>query len=222
MGAPLRLATPVLAALLLASACTSGHEAPPLTATRVSAAQRSSGDVTPGGGVTASASSSIQPTGCVASGLAVRYYSGDPGAGNDIGSIVLANTTSRPCNLTGPLRVVGLDRVGGPVTNELTLSVQNQLVLTSRGYFPPAGEAFPATLRDAWIRVVAAYRDDPITGGLCAPHAVIPAIWKVTFPNGAALSVVNKGVEMVPGFAGLVTCRGRIGTTGQISRAFPS
>jgi hypothetical protein len=66
------------------------------------------------------------------------------------------------------------------------------------------------------IGLQAQYRDGPATvdNGLCVPLWVIPAIWRVTPPDGHSIRTPNadpsNSFKLAPS-GGLVTCRGRLG-----------
>ena len=159
---------------------------------------------------------------CSPAALALAYYSGGPGAGNDFGNIVLANTGATACAPRGLVRIVGLDADGSAVTNTVTSRFKESLVLTPYGTFPPIGSGFPSNLTDAAVTLVAEYRDDPRSpDGLCERHRVVPAKWRVTLPNGVRHTVPNRGrYPLYPRFASLITCRGRIRSVASVVRAF--
>jgi hypothetical protein len=66
------------------------------------------------------------------------------------------------------------------------------------------------------ITLSADYRDGPVSvdNGMCNPLWRVPAMWRVVFPDGQALSVANADpanpIKLVPS-GGFVTCRGQLG-----------
>jgi hypothetical protein len=170
-----------------------------------------------------SSQSEPNPGECQPHALALSYYGGGPGAGNDVGTVVIANTSGSACTIAGPVRLVGLSAAGRPDTNDISAAVAPNMVLTAHGTFPAVGYGFPAGLTDAALTLIAEYRDDPPGGGLCTAHEVIPASWRLTFPDGIRRTVTNRGDHPAyPHFGSLITCRGRLGTSTTISRAFPT
>jgi hypothetical protein len=204
----------LLCALFAVAGCTASSGGRP--------AQARSAVGTPSTVTPAPSRPALQANDCSVDALALAYYSGGPGAGNDFGSLVLANTSAEPCTLVGPLRVVGIDARGVADTNGVTGDVKGDLVLTARGGFPPVRSGFPSDLTDAGIALGAAYRDDPTSAnGLCTEHQVIPVGWRLTFANGSHRTVANRGkYPSYPSFRSLITCRGRVGVMTRISRAF--
>jgi hypothetical protein len=167
---------------------------------------------------------------CRASQLTVTYRGAQPGAGNDLGSMVVADRSHWPCRLTGPLHVVGVNGAGHPVTSNLTYPVAQQAVL-SPGAPAIASQESLATSLAGWILLAAEYRDDPSApNGLCTAHYVIPATWRITLPGGV-LSVRNAVPrDRIPAGLGsrtwsphlaMVTCRGRMGTPSLVTIGSP-
>lgn len=161
---------------------------------------------------------------CVAGQLAVSYAGGEAGAGNDFGTLLIGDRSPRPCTLTGPLHVAGLDRDGHRVTSSVRFPLSGVTVLSpGLGAITrsSAGGALtglePGDLTGV-LTVRAEYRDGPanVDNGLCAPLWVIPASWRVTLPGGASVVVANVARHshgLVPS-GGFVTCRGRLGVAG--------
>jgi hypothetical protein len=52
--------------------------------------------------------------------LTLSYRGGEPGAGNDFGSIIFRDTGTAPCFLAGTVTATGLSAAGGPVTTTVT------------------------------------------------------------------------------------------------------
>lgn len=161
---------------------------------------------------------------CTAAQLALSYLGGGAGAGNDFGSVVVRDDWPRPCTLTGPLHLAGTGKAGRLVTQAVTFPVAGVAVLslatgpvsqriTVAG--SPQSAAHGAFV--AGLVLGAEYRDGPasVDHGYCAPLWVIPAAWRVTLPDGHALTVANADRFNPLGFGGssggLVTCRGELG-----------
>lgn len=164
----------------------------------------------------------VPPTpACQPGHLRLDYRAGGPGAGNDFGTIIVRDVAGTPCRLAGQLRVTGVGPAGRPVTNTVTGSITGPGVLS-----PDAARSIdgagspPADLVYAWT-LSAEYRDDPVApNGLCTAYWVIPATWRVRLPGGSYLTVPNAdrgspGRALTPS-GGLVTCRGRLGSTGPV------
>ena len=158
---------------------------------------------------------------CAAGQLSLSYLGGEAGAGNDFGTLLISDRSSRACTLRGPLRVTGLRRAGQPVTNTVRFALAGATVLSpgvgtiSRD--SPGGKLIglaPGDLTGS-IMLQAEYRDGPanVDNGLCAPLWVVPASWRVTLPDSRSLVVANvdrhnRGLVRSGGF---VTCRGKLG-----------
>jgi len=161
---------------------------------------------------------------CTAGQLAISYLGGGAGAGNDFGSVVVRDDSPRPCTLSGPLRLVGTSKEGRPVTQPVTFPVAGAAVLSPatgplRQRITTVGRPRSAA-RGAFVVALALqaeYRDGPagVDHGYCEPLWVIPAAWRVTLPDGHALTGANADRLNPAGFGGsgggLVTCRGELG-----------
>lgn len=177
-------------------------------------------DSGPGGDVDVILATGRAPD-CTASQLALTYLGGGAGAGSDFGTVLVRDTSARPCTLTGPLLVTGLGADGRADTTTIRGSVSGVSVLTPHAgpirWRPPGTLAGtrPGELTDE-LDLISAYRDGPanVDNGLCTPLWVVPATWRVTFPGGHALTVANADPAdqlKLAGSGGLVTCRGRLG-----------
>ncbi len=154
----------------------------------------------------------IRPHACTASQLRLSYRGSEPGAGNDLGVIVVRDASARPCLLAGPIRLTGLDRAGHPVT----------MTIAYRQFQPGTGRlAARAVLRRglvASVHVWAEYRDDPHGWrGLCARrHQIEPSRWRLVLPSGARISVHNADpanpTRILTADNGLLTCKGQLDT----------
>lgn len=157
---------------------------------------------------------------CRLSDLAMNYYGGGAATGNDFGSIRVRDVSAHACQLTGSVRLAGVDQNDLTVTQSVTFQVVPDLVLTPRAALVPPGQRPGPGEVTALISLVAGYRDDP-TGtspdGLCGAAQVIPAAWHLTFSDGTR-DVANNSVDTgYPAFSRLITCRGRLGTAEPIS-----
>ena len=131
--------------------------------------------------------------------LTATYRAGGVGTGSDFGLVVLRDRSASWCELRGPVRVVGLDDRGRPVTPTVAATRRERVVLGPSSHGVPAG-----------IGLAAAYRDDASApNGLCLAHQVVPHLWRVEVA-GRVLTVRNGrgGKNPQPGRDGLVTCRG--------------
>ncbi|HEY6276240.1 MAG TPA: hypothetical protein VIX86_07895, partial [Streptosporangiaceae bacterium] len=129
---------------------------------------------------------------CTARQLAAGFTGAQPGAGNDMGSIVVRDIGAVPCTLPGPLRLTGLGVAGRPVTGTVSSTVAGPAVL-SPGAAPVSrlGRLAPGELVGTLL-LAAEYRDDPASpDGLCTAHQVAPARWRITLPAGPAITVPN-------------------------------
>jgi hypothetical protein len=160
---------------------------------------------------------------CTAGQLALSYLGGGAGAGNDFGSVVVRDDSPRRCTLSGPLRLVGTSKAGRPVTQPVTFPVAGVAVLSPAtgpvSQRITVGGSPQSAARGAFVGTLALqaeYRDGPanVDHGYCEPLWVIPAAWRVTLPDGHALTVANAD-RLNPEFSGssggLVTCRGELG-----------
>jgi hypothetical protein len=163
---------------------------------------------------------------CAAGQLALSYAGGGAGAGNDFGTLLIGDRSSRPCTLSGPLHVSGLDLAGRKVTATVGLRVTGVAVLspgvgttrTSQG--GTVTGLRPGDLTGV-ITLRAEYRDGParVDHGLCVPLWVVPASWRVTLADGTSLVVANVDRHdrgLVPS-GGFVTCRGRLEGAGSVT-----
>jgi hypothetical protein len=160
------------------------------------------------------ATTAVQGPACPAGQLAMAYLVGLPGTGNDIGTIVIWDQSPRVCWLSGPLHLAGLNRAGHQVTNSVRYVVAGDAKLTARGSRPDSRERVKPGELLASLHVIAEYRDDPVTGGLCTAHQVEPATWRLWLPSGASITAPNADhyqlVKNITRDNGLTTCRGRL------------
>lgn len=146
---------------------------------------------------------------CTAPQLALQYLPGGAGTGNDFGQLVLRNTSGGWCAL-GALRVTGRDARGQDVTPTVAVPAGPLTDLSPHAAAERPGSAPVAGQSVAIVQLIAGYRDDPTApNGMCTPHWVIPATWRVTV-GGGTLTVRNAQAKdgRPPGAAGLITCRG--------------
>ena len=207
---------------LLTSGCTSraadrassSHDEPfsPISSATVTPIPKPSAVLAP---IRKSSSRDIAP--CRAQHLSLTYYGGGAGAGNDFGAIQIRNVGGEPCQLLGPIQLIGLDRHGNPVTQALTYAVGSNLNLSPRAAAHPPGQP-PTGDVTASLSVAAYYRDDPSSpNGLCQQRRVIPALWRVRFRDGSR-NVANASIDLgYPAFSSLITCGGQLDTPSPIS-----
>ena len=154
---------------------------------------------------------------CRTAQLALSYLGGGAGAGNDFGTVVIRDVSSRPCTLTGPVLATGISQSGRAVTRTLRMNVRGTAVLS-----PDAGPVrwrAPGRLTGTrpgelagLVTLAAEYRDGPadVDNGDCSPLWVIPATWRIGLPDGT-LTVANAAsVPLLSTSGGLVTCRGQL------------
>jgi len=151
--------------------------------------------------------------GCATRQLTLSYRGGGAGAGNDFGTLLIRDASTKACTLAGRLLVTGVDASGRSVTATVRFPVTGVAVLS-----PAARTASPVDQqRDqlaGQLGLIAEYRDDPVSGELCNPFWVVPADWRVVFPGGQALITANAAPgnpapTLVPS-GGFVTCRGQL------------
>ncbi len=144
---------------------------------------------------------------CRAGELALDYYGGGPGTGNDFGTILVRDVGPRPCLLPGPIGVVGTDADGHDVTHRLSYPVAPGLVLSSRAPRVPIGEEPPLGEVVGELGLSAEYRDGPYPPSyLCVGHYVIPRFWRLSFLFGT-VTVRNASRDPgYPAFSSLLTC----------------
>ena len=114
---------------------------------------------------------------CQARQLALSYLGGQPGAGNDFGTLLISDHAQRACALHGPLRVAGLDRAGRRVTSAVGFPLTGVTVLSpgvgAISHAGPEGALTGLAPGDlaGMIVLQAEYRDGPanVDSGLCMP-----------------------------------------------------
>jgi hypothetical protein len=131
--------------------------------------------------------------------------------GNDFGSIRLRNTAQVPCQLTGRIGLVGLNRTGTPDTMTLIYRVPKPLTLTARTARVQPGHEAPTGVTVATIQIGAESRDQRHGGstGLCTEH-VIPARWRITLGTGSATVANIDNRDPYRAFRRLLTCAGEL------------
>lgn len=148
--------------------------------------------------------------------LALTYYSGGVGTGNDFANIGIRDVSDEPCRLPGPVLLTGISAGGTPVTRTLAYPTSPDLVLTALAAPVPAGQTAPAEEIVAELPLSADVRDDPIApNGLCRLR-IVPAIWRVRFSNGTlTVANVSQGPLALP--RSLATCRGELNVASTIT-----
>lgn len=155
---------------------------------------------------------------CANSQLALDYFGGGASAGNDFGTIEMRDVSARPCMLVGPITVTGLDRNGHPDTQTITYAVDQSLILTASAATRVGGQPVPPGETVADLMLAAEYRDDPTSpDGLCSQHQVVPATWRLVFPDGTRTVANASAGPAYPGFSSLVTCKGQLDTPEPVS-----
>ncbi len=150
---------------------------------------------------------------CRAGQLALSYTGGGAGAGNDFGSIVVRDSSAHPCTLTGPLLVTGTGPGGRADTMTERFRLTGVTVLSPRAGPAAAAPGNQTGGLVGMLGLAAEYRDGPTADGLCSPGWVVPAGWRVTFPDGQARNVANadpRDFGKLVSSGGLVTCRGQL------------
>jgi hypothetical protein len=143
--------------------------------------------------------------------LAMNYYGGGAGMGNDFGLIRLRDTATAPCRLTGRIGLVGLNATGALDTMTLIYHVANVLTLTPRTARIEVGHEVRAGTTLATIQIEAEYRDQPHGSptGLCT-KCVIPTRWRVTLATGPATVANADSNDPYTAFRRLLTCAGEL------------
>jgi hypothetical protein len=130
---------------------------------------------------------------CRPSQLAGRYRRGGVGGGSSFASIVLFDTSSLPCSLSGGVTLTGLDAHGRPATVAASGPLEPPVTLSPRAT-PRAVAAHPVAALAAAFGFSAQVRDDPgAPAGLCYGHETYVAAWSVRLAGQAALRVANGG-----------------------------
>lgn len=155
---------------------------------------------------------------CSTGELALNYYGGGAGAGNDFGTILIRDVGSKPCLLRGPIGVVGTDAAGRDVTHRISYPVSPGLVLSSRAPRVPVGVEPPVDEVVGELILSAEYRDGPYPPSyLCVGHYVIPTFWRLSFSSGA-VTVRNASRDPgYPAFSSLRTCKGELNSPGTVA-----
>jgi hypothetical protein len=153
---------------------------------------------------------------CRAAQLALSYTGGGASAGNDFGSVIVRDSSARPCTLTGPLLVTGTGPGGRADTSTVRFRLSGVTVLSpGAGSAAAAGSGNQAGGLVGVLGLAAEYRDGPTADGLCSPEWVVPAGWRVGYPDGQARIVANadpRDASRLVRSGGLVTCRGQLDT----------
>jgi hypothetical protein len=145
--------------------------------------------------------------------LALDYEGGGAGAGNDFGGVRIRDIGDEPCELVGPIRIVGVNRAGKPVTTRLTYTVKPNLTLSPRAAVVPPGQTPLLPEITALLGLSAEYRDlGTAADGLCANNQIVPASWQLSFPDGTRTVANSSNDAGYPGFSSLLTCEGELNT----------
>ena len=179
---------------------------------------------TPSNSPSASAASFLASGGhqCTRRDLRGQFQTGEEGAGNLLTTVVVGNTSGAACVLPGPVRLVGLDRSGRPVTERSSCDgfrLPGQpcvapVVLPAHATFTDLAGIDTATPKYAVVVVVGFYRDDPQSpNGLCTPaHKTTPYTLRLSF-GAVTLDVRNWDPSMTsapPGIHAVFACHGHV------------
>ncbi len=157
---------------------------------------------------------------CTRRDLRGQFQTGEEGAGNLLTTVVVGNTSGAACVLPGPVRLVGLDRSGRPVTERSSCDgfrLPGQpcvapVVLPAHATFTDLTGIDIATPKYAVVVVVGFYRDDPQSpNGLCTPaHTTTPYTLRLSF-GAVTLDVRNWDPSMTSaprGIHAVFACHG--------------
>jgi PASTA domain len=151
---------------------------------------------------------------CTPAQLTLSFRGGEPGAGNDFGSILFRDTGTAACLLAGTVTATGLSAAGGPVTTTVTATFPGGALTPDAAPVPDGGSPAPGELVFI-LTLQAEYRDGPanVDNGMCQPDWVVPASWRIILAGSATVTVANTDPgnfdRLVPS-GGLVTCLGRL------------
>jgi hypothetical protein len=150
--------------------------------------------------------------------LALNYYGGGVGMGNDFGAILIRDFGPKPCLLQGPIGIVGTDADGKDVTHRLSYPVAPGLVLSPRAQRVPVGEEPPVGEVVGELGLSADYRDGPYPpSDLCGDHEVIPRLWRLSFPSGTVTLRNASRDPDYPAYSSLITCNGELDTAATVT-----
>lgn len=144
---------------------------------------------------------------CTPARLTLSYSGDDAG---DFGTLIFRDTSQQACELSGPVAISGVNRLGRRVTVTRIDATAQPLVLTPRARpVPPSSEARPGELT-ATIALEAAGANDQSSGGRCRTSTIVPYAWQAELPTRATLTVRNLGRENLQTNTknGVYTCSG--------------
>lgn len=147
---------------------------------------------------------------CRSDDLDLDYYGGGAGAGGDFGQIRIRNVGAAPCELFGPVGVVGIDESGRPDTTALTYRVAPDLVLSPHAVAMPPGSTPVLGVVTASVQLGANYRDDATSADGSCQQQVVPTQWRVHVAGGVTYTPNTSVDAGYPQFASLRTCRGQL------------
>jgi len=131
--------------------------------------------------------------------LAGRATADGARPGSDFGAVVIAETGSAPCTLSGLIQVAGLSRVGRAVTITFRSRLPASVTLMPHAGPVPEDTGAPSVIPlpppgldgAIWLAQRYRVRADSPAGTLCRPAWVTPAAWHVVLPGGLAFSAPN-------------------------------
>jgi hypothetical protein len=121
------------------------------------------------------------------------------------GSIALRDVSSRPCTLSGRLRIEGRDRSGRRVTTIVHQHIAEPIVLPARQ--PPAAPPL-----QAWLYYIEGRQHGASTE--TCDRIVQPANWQVTLDNHEHVTLANHETAVPPPDDAFSSCHGDIGVPG--------
>lgn len=212
--------TAIAGLLVVATSCTSSHH-------QAAGPARLSSTTDPGITQTLGNGSPISETAapCSASQLALDYRGQGVGPfGLVLGSIVVRDTGTSPCLLSGQVEVTPVGPEGRPVESFHPLdvvAVPTNLILTAHG--PLWGGQHGIPLGEGGVVVSGESRDDPVTGQKCAPpDEITPAFWDVTMAGGSwAVANHDDGPDSQMRMPSISACLGDF-AVGQVQVSTPS
>lgn len=157
------------------------------------------------------------PSACVPAQLGLAYLAGTPAGDQNFGMIAIWDQSARPCTLTGPIEVSGLDSSWHVMTTVLSYQVTVGTALTAYGIRPRAGMRLARGEHAAPLFVSAGYKYEVPGRHVRCTQRTEPAAWQLKFGSGGALTVANADPHGPAGNThaltanhGLLTCRGAL------------
>jgi len=122
---------------------------------------------------------------CAPSQLVADFLGGEGGTQQLFGGLVVRDISAQPCELVGPLELVGVDGEGKVVTTASHPQLSpSRLVLTARGALAPSEHNLPPGVMEASLTVVGPECELLDPTGEEHLHWVDPTRWDFEFPFG--------------------------------------